>query len=74
MAQRVKDPMLSLQQLGSLVWHRFYPWPGNFHKQIKMENPMEIADPCLEFTKRAKLVSYSSTPTGLHKTRPEIWK
>ena len=31
MAQRVKDPMLSLQQLGSLLWGRFDPWPGSFH-------------------------------------------
>ena len=31
MAQRVKDPVLSLQQLGSLLWHRFDSWPRNFH-------------------------------------------
>ena len=28
---RVKDSVLSLQQLGSLLWNRFIPWPGNFH-------------------------------------------
>ena len=27
----VKDPVLSLQQLGSLLWHRFNPWTRNFH-------------------------------------------
>ena len=27
----VKDPALSLQWLGSLLWRRFSPWPGNFH-------------------------------------------
>ena len=29
-AQCVKDPALSLQQLRSLLWHGFDPWPGNF--------------------------------------------
>ena len=28
---QVKDPVLSLQWLGSLLWCRFNPWPGNFH-------------------------------------------
>ena len=27
-AQLVKDPVLSLQQLGVLLWPRFNPWPG----------------------------------------------
>ena len=27
----VKDPALSPQQLRLLLWHRFDPWPGNFH-------------------------------------------
>ena len=31
MAQLVKDPALSLQRLGSMLWHMFSPWPGNFH-------------------------------------------
>ena len=30
MAQWVKDPELSLQWLGSLLWCRFDLWPGNF--------------------------------------------
>ena len=30
MAQGVKDPELSLPQLGLLLWHGFDPWPGNF--------------------------------------------
>ena len=29
-AQWVKDLVLSLQQLGLLLWHRFDPWPRNF--------------------------------------------
>ena len=29
-AQRVKDPRLSLLWLRSLQWHGFDPWPGNF--------------------------------------------
>ena len=32
-AQQVKDPVLSLQQLGlqSLLWCGLSPWPRNFH-------------------------------------------
>ena len=30
-AARVMDLTLSLQQLGSLLWHGFNPWPRNFH-------------------------------------------
>ena len=29
--QHVKDLVLSLQWLWSLLWHRFDPWPRNFH-------------------------------------------
>ena len=31
MAQQVKDAMLSLLQLRSLLWCGFDPWPRNFH-------------------------------------------
>ena len=31
----VKDPVLSLWWLGSLLWCRFDPWPGNFHMPQK---------------------------------------
>ena len=30
-AQQLKDLVLSLQQLRSLLWHSFNTWPGNFH-------------------------------------------
>jgi len=30
-AQWLKDPALSLQQLGVLLWYRFHPWPRNIH-------------------------------------------
>ena len=30
-AQQVKDPVLSVQWPGSLLWCRFNPWTGNFH-------------------------------------------
>ena len=29
--QQVKDPALSLQQPGSLLWHSFDPWLGDIH-------------------------------------------
>ena len=31
MAQWVRDPALSLQGLGLLLWYRFDPWPGNLY-------------------------------------------
>ena len=31
MAPWVKDPALSLEQLGLLLWRRFYPWSKNFY-------------------------------------------
>ena len=31
MTQWVKDPALSLQWLGPLLWRMFNPWPRNFH-------------------------------------------
>ena len=31
MAQQEKDPVLSLQWLGSLLWHMLNPWTGNSH-------------------------------------------
>ena len=31
MAQWVKDVVVLLQQLRSLLWHGFNPWPGNYH-------------------------------------------
>ena len=31
MVQQVKDLVLSLQQLGLLLWRGFDPWPRNFH-------------------------------------------
>ena len=30
MTHWVKDPVLSLQWLGSLLWRGFHSWPGNF--------------------------------------------
>ena len=35
MAQQVKDLALSLQQLRSLLWCRFSPWPGNLDTDKK---------------------------------------
>ena len=36
--QQIKDPALSLQRLGSLLWHRFSPWPRNFHLPWGQQN------------------------------------
>ena len=40
MVQWAKDSALSLQWLRLLLWHRFSPWPGDFHLlQVWPENP-----------------------------------
>lgn len=31
MAESIKDPVLSLQQLRLMLWHRFHLCPWNFH-------------------------------------------
>ena len=45
--QQVKDPALSLQQLGSLLRPRFSPWPGNFHlpwvQKKKKKKPIKLS-------------------------------
>lgn len=46
-AQQVKDPVLSVKLLGSLLWYGFDPWPENFYmpwvplgeKKKKKDNP-----------------------------------
>ena len=55
MAQQVKD-LASLQRLGSLLWHGFNPWLGDFHmlprarpkKKKKKKNRIGIK----EFTRK----------------------
>ena len=34
--QWVQDPALSLQWLGSLLWHKFDPWPRYLHMLVGM--------------------------------------
>ena len=46
--QPVKNPTLSLQQFGSLLWHGLDPWPGNFcepWEQPKKKRPIRITEP-----------------------------
>ena len=47
MAHRLKDLVLSLQQLGSLLWRRFDPWPGNF--RMPQAQPKRTPNYFLEF-------------------------
>ena len=45
MVHQVKDPALSLQWLGLLLWLRFNPWPGNFLRlwgQGKKKAPLKV--------------------------------
>ena len=48
MRQRVKDPALSLRQLGLLLWHGFDPWlrnlymPGERTKKKKKKHKLSL--------------------------------
>ena len=47
MAQRIKDPELSLQWLRLSLWHSFNPWPGNLQMpqvwpKEKVEDQMKL--------------------------------
>ena len=46
MVQWVKDPTLSLQWLGSLLWHGFDPWLGNFicHRQGQKKKKVSYSE------------------------------
>ena len=60
LAQWVKDPMLSLQQLGSLLWHGFSLWPGNFHMpavqpKIKIKKKIELSPISIDLNEKFKL-------------------
>lgn len=41
-AQEVKNPALSWLWLGSLMWHRFGPWPWNFHMPFGKKKKKEL--------------------------------
>lgn len=47
----VKDPVLLLKQLWSLLWRRFSPWPGNFSY---------AADTAKTNKKQQKLIQFNS--------------
>ena len=52
--QHFKDPLLSLQWLRLLLWHRFNPWPRNFHlpqeQQKKKKKKKALALPDIQIT------------------------
>lgn len=46
MAQQVKDPVLSLEQLGGLLWQRFDPWPGNVKESKYLILTLNVKQSC----------------------------
>ena len=56
MAQQVKGPALSLQQLRSLLWLRFDPWPGNFH--MPQAQPLHLTKKKKKKKKKKKSALY----------------
>ena len=74
MAQLVKDLVLSLQPLGSLLWHGFIPWPGKAKKKKYLQSgPLQenVSDTCLRtlsqifLPKRAEMTGSLGKPGGL---------
>ena len=52
MVQWVKNLVLSLQQLGSLLWHGFHPWPRNFHIPQAQPKKKRAKDVKMSFKKK----------------------
>ena len=48
-AQQVKDLALSLQQLGSPLWHRFSPYPWKFPHATGMRTPPPKKKPTIKY-------------------------
>ena len=75
MAHQVKDPVFSLQQLGSLLWRWFNLWPENFHMPWmwpKTKQNKKLYFIIMQFTyELAKLFSLSNNdfnlPTSTYK-------
>ena len=49
MMQWVKDPALSLEWLGLLLWCWFHLWPGNFHMLWVQPKEIYIYIPVSEY-------------------------
>ena len=67
MPQQVKDPVLPLQQLGSLLWCGFDPWPRNFCMPwLQPKNKINLKGVISGYSPRSlKYIRYiSKTPTG----------
>lgn len=62
MVQRVKDPALSLQQLGSLLWHRFNSRPRNFPMLLGVAKKNKKGDEEEEKQEEEE----AEVPTGAH--------
>ena len=65
MAQWVKDTGLSLQWLGSLLWHEFDPWPMKFH--------MLWMYPCPP-TQKKQINEHKMNIRSLSKTTIYLWQ
>ena len=55
--QQVKDPTMSLQQFGSLLWYGFDPWPRNFHVLLERQKKKKKKKPLVRDGKQADLKS-----------------
>jgi len=82
-AQWVKDQALSLQMLGSLLWHGSDPWPWNFHMPRAQARPKKIflnssLPPCLtpycsgSGYRRLSLGTAQELPAPQHRSQTEI--
>ena len=54
MAQQVKDPALSLQQLGSLLWLGFNPWEFHHAAGMAKKNKKDVYVPVCTENVRAR--------------------
>ena len=75
-AQWVKDLALSLLWLWLQLWHRFHPWPGNFHlPQVWPEKILSSAAQRILITpsiSEAKLLDQSSSKKSQNQESPHL--
>ena len=74
-AQHIKDPVLSLQWLGSQLWYRFHPCPGNFCMPW-VQHPtktIKLLLPSLILTIQKVLYKWFLEAADVCITFPEVW-
>ena len=79
MAQKVKNMVLSLQCLGSLLWHRFDPWPRNFYMLLaqpktKQKQKKQLPPPPQPFANFKKNINHPVKKHIHERHLEDLWR